>query len=101
MTLQFQSDEFGVKSGFKIGIEYVVIGNLFIFVASAHDLFPNYCQSKLLIHNTLLNLSDDSCPRENFLCANENCLDASYLCNGKNDCGDNSDEGTICSGNNE
>ena len=40
----------------------------------------------------------DGCPRESFLCSNHHCLNASVLCDGKNDCGDNSDEGTICSG---
>ena len=47
-----------------------------------------------------MNSLADMCPRENFLCANEKCVNASYLCNGKDDCGDNSDEGTICTGKN-
>ena len=40
----------------------------------------------------------DICPREKFLCSNEKCLNASRLCDGNNDCGDNSDEGTVCTG---
>ena len=41
----------------------------------------------------------DICPTEKFQCSNDKCLNASRLCDGKNDCGDNSDEGTICTGN--
>ena len=36
-----------------------------------------------------------------FLCANENCIPEVDMCNGVDDCGDNSDETTICSGNNK
>ena len=39
------------------------------------------------------------CQNDNFLCANDKCLEASYMCDGNDDCGDNSDESTICSGN--
>ena len=38
------------------------------------------------------------CPRDNFLCANGECLEALKICDGNDDCGDKSDEGTICSG---
>jgi len=37
------------------------------------------------------------CPRDYFLCANEKCLEASKICDNQNDCGDNSDEGKLCS----
>ena len=41
----------------------------------------------------------DSCPKDGFLCANNNCLVAvSQLCDGHNDCGDDSDESTLCYG---
>ena len=38
------------------------------------------------------------CPKENFVCANGKCLDAGLICNGYDECGDNSDESTVCSG---
>lgn len=38
------------------------------------------------------------CATSQFLCANDRCLDASYMCNGVDNCGDNSDETTICTG---
>ena len=41
---------------------------------------------------------ENNCPRDNFTCANGNCLETSKMCDSHNDCGDNSDEGTICSG---
>ena len=41
---------------------------------------------------------DHVCSRNNFVCANGKCLDSTHLCDGKNDCGDSSDEGTICFG---
>ena len=41
----------------------------------------------------------DSCTKDGFLCANDNCLvTVSQLCDGHNDCGDNSDESTLCYG---
>lgn len=32
------------------------------------------------------------CVQGNFICLNKNCIPNSLMCNGKNDCGDNSDE---------
>ena len=43
-------------------------------------------------------LLDKSCPKHHFICGNGNCLRPSVICNGRDDCGDNTDEGTICSG---
>ena len=55
---------------------------------------------KILKCINVLHLSIDRiCPSQNFLCANDKCLAAYYMCDGNNDCGDNSDESTICSGN--
>ena len=44
-------------------------------------------------------LLDHICPKNYFLCANGECLDQRLICNGNDDCGDNSDESTVCSGN--
>ena len=38
------------------------------------------------------------CSKDDFLCANDKCVKASMICDGKDDCGDESDEGTVCSG---
>ena len=43
-------------------------------------------------------MPDDVCPRDHFICANGKCLAKSKICNSVDDCGDNSDEGTICTG---
>lgn len=43
--------------------------------------------------------TDGLCSRYDFLCANDKCVNASVVCDGKDDCGDNSDEGTVCTGN--
>ena len=40
------------------------------------------------------------CDKKKFLCANGNCIPKNKLCNGYDDCNDNSDETTICTGNN-
>ena len=42
---------------------------------------------------------DKSCPKHYFICGNGKCLKPTEICNGRDDCGDNSDESTICSGN--
>ena len=42
--------------------------------------------------------TDGVCSKNDFLCANDICASASVVCDGKDDCGDNSDEGTVCSG---
>ena len=44
------------------------------------------------------NSTHASCEHDHFLCANDECVAASYMCDGNDDCGDNSDESTICSG---
>ena len=41
--------------------------------------------------------SDDTCPYNYFLCSNKKCLNNTLVCNGKDDCGDNSDE-SFCKG---
>ena len=46
------------------------------------------------------NITDAICSHGHFLCANDKCLVASDMCDGIDDCGDNSDESTICSGHN-
>lgn len=44
------------------------------------------------------NSAEAICANDHFLCANGKCVVASHMCNGNDDCGDNSDESTICSG---
>ena len=41
----------------------------------------------------------EECPPHAFLCANNQCIPFSKVCDEKPDCRDNSDETTICSGN--
>ena len=38
------------------------------------------------------------CPKENFVCPNNKCLHSTFKCDGKDDCGDNSDEEDGCIG---
>ncbi|CAD5112317.1 DgyrCDS1543 [Dimorphilus gyrociliatus] len=38
-----------------------------------------------------------ACKKDDFLCTNNNCIPKYKLCNGKDDCGDNSDEEKTCS----
>ena len=38
------------------------------------------------------------CPEGHFLCQNQKCLRAEVMCDGRNDCGDNSDEENGCFG---
>ena len=43
-------------------------------------------------------ITDDSCSLGGFPCANGLCIPEHFMCNGRDDCGDNSDETTVCSG---
>ena len=47
----------------------------------------------------ILYLLDYICPREYFVCSNNICINPTMICDGSDDCGDGSDEGTVCSGN--
>ena len=38
------------------------------------------------------------CPNDHFICRNKRCLLPSFKCDGKDDCGDNSDENDGCIG---
>ena len=38
------------------------------------------------------------CSTHEFLCANEQCVPLTWTCDGEDDCGDNSDETTTCTG---
>ena len=39
------------------------------------------------------------CETNQFLCENQKCIPENWICNGFNDCGDNSDEiGVVCEG---
>ena len=42
--------------------------------------------------------SGENCPSHAFLCANNECIPSSKVCNGVSDCEDNSDETRICKG---
>ena len=44
----------------------------------------------------LCSFTDRICPSHKFLCANDKCILPSEICDGKDDCGDNSDETTGC-----
>ena len=41
---------------------------------------------------------ESNCHRKHFKCNNKRCAKASLVCDGKNDCGDNSDETVGCTG---
>ena len=42
-----------------------------------------------------------NCPKTHFTCDNMRCVRGSLLCDGKDDCGDESDEVKGCSGSND
>lgn len=39
----------------------------------------------------------DACGEDEWQCDNHQCINAEFLCDGTNDCTDNSDEGHVCS----
>ena len=47
---------------------------------------------------TIIALMDSKCHPKQFKCDNKGCIDASLVCDGKEDCGDNSDETIGCIG---
>ena len=56
---------------------------------------PNSC-----IQMTIWSVLGSNCPDHSFLCANNECVPYSKICNGISDCQDNSDETKVCTGNN-
>ena len=52
-----------------------------------------------LFCNKLPSFSDIVCEKGYFTCSNKVCIPTTKLCDGYNDCGDNSDEKEICNGN--
>ena len=54
---------------------------------------------RLFVNNISIPLiTDDSCALGGFPCTNGVCIPEHFMCNGIDDCGDNSDETTVCSG---
>ena len=54
--------------------------------------------------NTIVNLyfsipTFAACPKNHFICENEKCIHNNKLCDGANDCDDDSDESFFCEGN--
>ena len=47
-----------------------------------------------------MNLDGYGCPEDRFLCRNSKCLPEYFKCDGKDHCGDNSDEEEGCIGSN-
>ena len=47
---------------------------------------------------SIFNFSGGVCSTHEFLCANEQCVPLTWTCDGEDDCGDNSDETTSCTG---
>ena len=43
-------------------------------------------------------LMESNCHRKHFTCTNKRCANASLVCDGTDDCGDNSDETIGCTG---
>ena len=40
-----------------------------------------------------------ACPKNHFICENKKCIHNNKLCDGANDCDDDSDEGSVCESN--
>ena len=43
-------------------------------------------------------LGSNSCPQNQFTCSNKRCIAANKICDGNDDCGDDSDEVLHCGG---
>ena len=56
------------------------------------NIFCNYPR-----HNYVL--GGFGCPNNSFICKNKKCLSEKMKCDGKDDCGDGSDEDDGCNGN--
>ena len=97
IVLQFSSDAAVNKRGFRVGIEFVQKGQLanFIHGQLCHKIF--LLIQKVIIARQLIFL-DKKCPKNYFICGNGRCLTPTEICDGRDNCGDNTDEGTICSG---
>lgn len=50
-----------------------------------------------MIYNFFSVLNKRNCPKNHFQCSNKHCIRGTWVCDGKDDCGDNSDETMGCS----
>ena len=76
-----------------------MVGTLFI---NCMSLKIWICYDSCISWNKMflfIELPDANCPWHAFLCANDECISSDKLCDGISDCDDNSDESTICTGN--
>lgn len=56
----------------------------------------NFFKCYIFLDNKTLSASDCKNAYDRFLCLNERCISLNAVCNEKNDCGDESDEGPRC-----
>ena len=98
MVIRFTSDHKGFANGVKFRVLYVHAGNCNILMVLKSFNFSTFGFKYILGIIKIFFLPDEVCPRDHFVCANGKCLTKSKICNSVDDCGDNSDEGTICSG---
>ena len=88
LIIVFTSDYNLAEKGFKAEISFFPSGT------------NQYQKIKILFVLIIFILTPigESCRVDDFPCANQKCIPLSKMCNGKDDCGDNSDETTVCSG---
>ena len=97
LLVYFSSDTKREGRGFRISIDFLLKG-MFISISICNQRVSSDNDRKFptIFHKP--HFSEGICPTNYFVCANDQCLEPGKICDGINDCGDNSDESTICTG---
>ena len=74
---------------------------LLVRISQYLHIFNRYDISDFYVKLAIFDVSENlmsNCPPSHFRCVNKRCIRSTMMCNGEDDCGDNTDETLGCNG---